>query len=111
MLKTRIEQSGGSGSLVLEGEMIIDHGEELKRFFLGALESRGSLDLNLEGVSKVDLFGLQVLCSAHQSAVKANKVLTLIGKQPEALRDAVVMAGYGSTVACSLDKTCPWNEE
>jgi anti-anti-sigma regulatory factor len=92
--------------------MIIDHAEELKIFFLEALEGRGSLVLNLEGVNKVDMFGLQVLCSAHCSAMKVDKALTLIGERPEALRDAVVMAGYGGhTAACSADKTCPWSEE
>ena len=111
MLKTWIEQLEGSGSLVIEGEMIIDHAEELKKIFLGALESKGSLDLDLERVSKVDLFGLQVLCSAHHFALKAGKELTVTGKQPEALQDAIIMAGYGHTAPCSADKTCPWNEK
>ncbi len=111
MLKTRIEPSGGSDSLVIEGEMIIDHAEELKNFFLGALEGRRFLELNMAGVSKVDMFGLQVLCSAHRYALKAEKELTLIGQQPEALRDAIAMAGYGCTAPCSADKICHWNEK
>jgi len=111
MLKTRIDQSGGSVSLAIEGEMIIDHAEELKRFFLGALEGRRSVELNMAGVSKVDIFGLQLLCSAHRYAGKADKELTLIGQQPEALRDAIVMAGYGCTAPCSAEKTCHWNKK
>ena len=111
MLKATIEQSGGSSSLVIEGEMIIDHVEELKRFFRDALVGRNSLDLKIAGVNKVDLFGLQVLCSAHRSAMKVHKELRLIGQQPEALRDAIVMAGFGRTAACSAGKTCPWNKE
>jgi anti-anti-sigma factor len=110
MHKARIEQSGGSCSLVLEGEMIIDHAEELKRILLEALVGRRSLDINMEGVNKVDMFGLQVLCAAHRLAMKFDKELKLIGQRPEALRDAIVMAGYGLTAACSADKTCPWNE-
>ena len=110
MIKTRLEQSAGCETLVLEGEMIIDHAAELKNVFLDALRGSGSLSLVIEGITKVDLFGLQVLCAAHHSAEKAGKALTLTGKQPEALRDAVVEAGYGRTVACSLDITCPWNE-
>jgi len=110
VLKTRIEQSGGSNSLILEGDMIIDHAEELKSSLLDMLKNCCSLDLNMERVNKVDMFGLQVLCSAHRSAMKVDKVMRLIGQQPEALRDAIVMAGYGRTVACSADKTCPWNE-
>ena len=111
MLNTKIHQSGGSGLLVLEGELIIDHAEELKRFFLTALEGQGSLDINMEGVNKVDMFGLQVLCAAHRTAMKFDKELKLIGQQPEALRDAIVMAGYGRTAACSEDKACPWNKK
>jgi anti-anti-sigma regulatory factor len=110
MLKTRIDQSGGTGLLVLEGKMIIDHMEELKIFFLEALSSGRDLEVNLDGADKVDMFGLQMLCAAHRSAMKAGKELTLIGEQPKSLRDAIVMAGYGRTAVCSEDKTCPWNK-
>ncbi len=41
MLKTRIEQSGKTGSLVIEGELIIDHAEELRRFFAGCIGRQG----------------------------------------------------------------------
>jgi anti-anti-sigma regulatory factor len=111
MLKLLVEQSGGPGSLVIEGEMVVDHADQLKKTFLDELAKKGSLDLNLEGVGKVDLFGLQVLCSAHCSALKADKALTLVGKQPEALRDAVAESGYGCTATCSANKTCPWNKK
>jgi anti-anti-sigma factor len=110
MLKTRTEQSSETGSLVLEGELIIEHAEELKRVLLETLEKQDSLVINMEHVDKVDLFGIQVLCSAHRLAMKSGKELTLTGEQPEALRDAIVMAGYGPTVACSADKICPWNK-
>ncbi len=110
MLKTRIEQTTETDVLVIEGEMIIDHAEELKIILLEALVNHGSLDITMERVDKVDLFGLQVLCSAHRYAMKTGKVLTLLGERPEALRDAMVRSGYGSSVACSTDSICPWNE-
>lgn len=109
MLKTRIEQPGEFGSLIIEGEMIIDHAEELRRFFVDALGSKGSLDMNIEGVSKVDLFGLQVLCSAHRSALKSSRELTLNGKQPEAFRHAIQQSGFGCYAGCSVNNLCPWN--
>ena len=109
MLKIRTEQSGETGVLVIEGEMIIEHAEELKIILLEALEIQDSLDIAMERVNKVDLFGLQVLCSAHRSAMKAGKELTLFGERPQALRQAIVMAGYGSMVACSTGSICPWN--
>jgi anti-anti-sigma regulatory factor len=111
MLRTRKERSGETGSLVLEGEMIIDHAEELKTILLEALKNGGSLGIAMDRVNKVDLFGLQVLCSAHRFAVKAGKELILIGERPEALRDAIATAGFGRTAACFAHRTCPWNEE
>jgi anti-anti-sigma factor len=110
MLNARIDQSGGTGSLVLEGEMIIEHVVELKGMFLDAIQNKSSLNVNMEGVNKVDMFGLQILCAAHRSAMKVGKELTLVGEQPKALRDAIVIAGYGRTAICSEDKTCPWNK-
>lgn len=109
MLKTRIKQSGGTGTLVLEGEMIIDHADELKGILLDALQHNRTLDLNLTGISKVDLFGLQVLCSAHRSALKTDQKLTMHGEQPGAFHDAIHLAGFNCSVACVADKTCPWN--
>ena len=111
MLKTRIEQSGETGFLVIEGEMIIEHAEELKTVFMEALKNGSALGIALERVNTVDMFGLQVLCSAHRTAMKSGKELMLIGEHPEALQNAIVLAGYGRTAACSADKTCPWNEE
>ena len=111
MLKTRVERSGGLGLLILEGEMIIDHAEELKSAFMDVLKSSSSLDFKVEGVSKVDIFGLQVLCSAHRTAIKFDKELKLIGQQPAALRDAIYKAGCSRTAACSGDKVCLLNEK
>ena len=109
MLKTRIDKSEGTGSLVLEGELIIDHAEELRQSLVDALDSEGSLNLNIEGVSKVDLFGLQVLCSAHRSALQSSRELALIGKQPEAFRNALQQSSFGCYAGCSADNICPWN--
>ncbi len=111
MLNARVEQAGGAGSLVLEGELIIDHAEELRRFFVEALESAGHLVLNIENVRKVDLFGLQVLCSAHRSARQANRELRLFGRQPEAFRNAVQQSGFGNHARCNVSNFCPWHEK
>jgi len=109
MLKTRMEKSGGTGTLTLEGEMIVDHAEELKGIVLDALQHSGTLVLDLARISKVDLFGLQVLCSAHRSALKTDQKMSIHGEQPDAFRDAIHMAGFNCSVACVADKSCPWN--
>ena len=108
MIATRIERKEECSTLVLDGDLIVDHAEELKNIFLDILETADSLSLNLEGVNKADLFGLQVLCSAHRSFLKAGKELHLAGKHPAAFREAILAAGYDRTFACCLDRTCPW---
>ncbi|MDH4161381.1 MAG: STAS domain-containing protein [Nitrospirota bacterium] len=111
MLKTRTEQTGKTGPLVLEGELVVEHAEELKKILLEALKNGDSLDIDIEHVDQADLFGLQTLCSAHRSAMKAGKKLTLVGVQSEAFRNAVSLAGYGRAAACRENITCPWNRE
>ena len=110
MLTTRNEQSGETGALVLAGGLTIEHAEELKHILLEALKNKSALHIDLQGVTKVDLFGLQVLCSAHLLAMETGKDMAFIGKRSGALEEAIVTAGYDRTAACSADKTCPWNE-
>jgi len=109
MMTSRFEQIQESGSLALAGELIVDHAAELRKVLLDAFANIRSLVLVMNGVTRVDMFGLQVLCAAHQFAQKAGKELTLAHPQPEALRDAVVLSGYGHGAQCSKEKNCPWN--
>lgn len=111
MLKATIEQTGATRLLTIEGGLIIEHAEELKNVFLEALNDADSLTIHLERVDNVDLFGLQVLCSAHRLAMKSGTELKLAGERPEALRNAIDKAGFGRLAACSADIICPWNEE
>ena len=101
--------SGRQGTLTLSGELTIQRAGELKDRLLEAQESVPSLLLNLEGVAEVDASCFQLLCSAHRSAVQADKGLGFTGTIPVSFRQAVKDAGYTKEVCCTAGSgSCLW---
>lgn len=106
----RVEDSGDAKVLILNGELTIEHADELKDALAKSLNSAGHVVLNIEGASNVDLSCLQLLCSTHRTAVRSNKVLSLSGGYSGPFKQAVTDLGYFRSIGCSLDtgNTCIW---
>lgn len=102
------EDSGQTGTLKLDGELCIQRAAELKRILLNAQKGAGPVLLNLEGVTDVDLSGLQLICAAHRLAVKSNKSLSI--DVSARFRQAAMDAGYKGDRGCTFDQdqTCLW---
>ncbi len=104
--------TGNRESMVLafEGEMVIERAEQLKTSLCDALEAAQHIAINLEKVTKVGLPCLQLLCSAHQSALSHQKILSFQGDVPEAFWSAVEEAGYSHRIGHSDDREngCLW---
>jgi anti-anti-sigma factor len=66
-------------ALKLEGDMTIARAGELKKALLGALEKSKELEVDMEGVTGVDVSCLQVLLSARKSARAGKKSFRLCG--------------------------------
>ena len=105
-----LTDNGESMVLALEGEMVIERAEQLKTSLCDALEAAHSIAINLEKVTKVGLPCLQLLCSAHQTALSHDKILSFQGGVPDAFRSAVEEAGYSHRIGCSDDRenSCLW---
>jgi anti-anti-sigma regulatory factor len=103
-------QTGDQGTITLEGELTLPRAEELKSALLKALVSGGALNIRFGAVQDVDLSCLQVLCSAHKSAVRMKKQIRFGGTVPKILKDAAEAAGYTRLTGCKLDpeKSCLW---
>lgn len=86
--------------LTISGECTIEWAKDLANSFLQALNSTDRLVVNFEGVEAVDLSCLQILCSAHRSAVKAGKTIMFHPARPDVLFRAARDAGYVRTSAC-----------
>ena len=109
-MSTTFTQSGSRGVIMLEGDITLPHMEELKGVLIKALVNADDVSLSMEHVREVDLSGLQLLCSAHRSAIRFKKQLAFSGRRPKALIDAVEAAGYARVTGCKLDheKSCLW---
>lgn len=103
-------QSGNTGTIKLDGDLTLQTAEELKQVLKQALAAADEITIALGNLQDVDLSALQLLCSAHRSAVRQKKRITLTGKAPRAFTEAAEAAGYLKLTGCKLDieKGCLW---
>ncbi len=77
-----IEKSGDSSLVVLKGELAVEDAGQLKLALAAALRD-GSVEIDLSGASSINVFCLQVLCSAHRSAaISGRKISISAGSGP-----------------------------
>lgn len=102
-----------TGKLMLQGELTIQHVASLKEVLLAALHKVKDLSIALEGVTDIDLSCLQVLCSAHRTAIAAQKSISVTGTWPEGFRSVVGRAGYSGGRGCGFSASAPclWRQE
>lgn len=102
----------GSGSVVvrISGDMTIPNASELRERLLEAFRQADCVTLDLNGVTGIDVSGLQLLCSAHRSSVVLNKAFTIVGREQPAVRDVASAAGQLRSSGCAQDvcHTCIW---
>jgi len=109
-MSIKLKRTAKKGLILCDGELTLDHAEELRSVLIKALIDVDRVELDLEKVTAVDLSCLQLLCSAHRSAVRMKKLLALRHGRPDALDRAADAAGYLRRAGCTMDsqKTCLW---
>jgi len=100
----------GRAIISFEGDLTLPHAEEIRSLLIKALVNADAVGLRFAEVHDVDLSCLQLLCSAHRSAVRLKKRITIEGGAPQALKDAADAAGYSRQKGCKLDsdRSCIW---
>jgi|Deesub1362A_J573_1020465.scaffolds.fasta_scaffold00073_21 anti-anti-sigma factor len=107
----KIEQSGNARVLKATGDLTIERAAELKEVLLRLLGEADNVIFDLKGVNALDLTCLQLMCSAHRTAVMSNKRFTLAETYPEAFKNAVKEAGYYRHAGCVRGgEGCLWTE-
>ncbi|MFZ5452541.1 MAG: STAS domain-containing protein [Thermodesulfobacteriota bacterium] len=98
--------------LKFTGDLTIDNAQELHKALAAALDSAAAISVSFEEVTTVDLSFVQLLCAAHRSAVRADKILKLADPRPEVLKEAVRETGFVRERGCVLDvqNSCIWKE-
>lgn len=110
MTNFKKKKSGKVRTLVLDGDLTIQHAAKLKKAFDGSFDGVKKLVLNLDKVDEIDLSGLQILCSAHRTSAKMEKELIIDGECPEVLKNVMEKAAFTRRAGCSKDyqKSCFW---
>ena len=113
MINVRVEKSGNVADVTLNGELNILDAEELKKVFIDALGTCGSVLVHVKDVEDIDLPSIQLLCSAHKTALNLNKTFAFSGSVSAVIRQTFISAGYSRHIGCSFDKnnTCLWRKE
>jgi anti-anti-sigma regulatory factor len=109
----QFQQSGNQGNVTLEGSLAVGQAEELRMLLIKALIDADQVNVDFGTVTDIDLSCLQLLCSAHRSAVRMNKRLVFSSGTPAEFRQAVVEAGYARSTGCRLDRnnSCLWTKK
>lgn len=85
--------------IALEGDLLIERSAELKEKLSRALEGSSVVTVDMGGATDMDLSFLQLLCSAHKTAMEGGKTLRLRGGSETFLR-RVIEAGFNRKQAC-----------
>ncbi len=102
--------SSEKGTIHLEGDLTLQNAAELRTMLIKAIIDTDTVAIRFGAVQDVDLSCLQLLCSAHRSAVRLNKLIQFAGDLPKTLLDTADVAGYSRLKGCQLDKgqSCLW---
>lgn len=102
-----IEGPDETGTITLKGELTVQHASRLKEVLLDGIAKTSRLAIDVKGIEEVDLSCLQVLCSAHRSALGSGKVIALRGPWPDPLRRVVETSGFSEGNSCRSRKDAP----
>jgi anti-anti-sigma regulatory factor len=96
--------------IILDGELTINSVAGLKDGLLEAIWGGDRFEIDLQGVTAIDLAGLQILCSMHRAALEQGKALSLRNMEVPALQQARCAAGFMLIHNCRFDtpSNCLW---
>lgn len=97
--------------LSLRGELSLIHAGQFKDELIRALDSAQRVVIETEALSAIDLACLQLICSAHQSALVRGKELILNPRQSEAFMQQIEQSGFTRRYHCDSSGTtgCLWH--
>ena len=112
MEKVKGKKSAKTIRLDFSGPLTVKNVAELKNILLSTLDEEETIVINLAEVTEIDLSSLQLLCSAHQYALKNGKEISL--NDPEGnLLSAGTTAGFSGGKKCRYERNegCLWRIE
>lgn len=111
-IRIRDEVTEDGRVLSLDGELTLFTAGALRTALIAAMQLGARLVLRFDGVTSIDIAGLQLICSAHRTYLVHGAVLEL-SQASETVREAVRAAGYrdcDSECGRRLNSKCIWKE-
>jgi ABC-type transporter Mla MlaB component len=98
------------GELLLSGELTIRRATEIREMLLTFVGQNASMVIRVDETAEVDPAFLQLLCSAHRTAVSAGKCLSLDAGNSSTFQRQLEDAGFVRHIGCLLDcnNNCIW---
>ena len=93
-MPSKLELAGSQAVITLEDSLTLRHADEIRKVLIKALLEAEEVAIIFRNVTDLDLSCLQLLCSAHRSAARVHKRLTLVGSTPPLIRRSMEAAGY-----------------
>jgi anti-anti-sigma regulatory factor len=96
--------------MVLSGELTIRRTAEIRELLLESIGRNASTTIRIRQADLVDPAFLQLLCSAHRTAVGAGKGLSLDAENASLFRQQLADAGFVRHTGCLHDcqGSCIW---
>lgn len=94
----------------IRGAMTIHHADEIRSALVEALGTAEEIRMEMTQVQEIDLTGLQLLCSAHQTSVLMHKRFMLCGDCAAPVKEAIYDSGFVRHAGCvqDVDNSCIW---
>jgi anti-anti-sigma factor len=96
--------------LSLNGELTLPHAAQFRNELMQALDSAQRIIIDPQGLSDIDLSGMQLLCAAHQSALAIGKEILLDRDQSTVFKQRCEQAGLTCGHQCGRENNlaCFW---
>ncbi len=109
-MASTLEISDRKGIIKFNGALTVNCAEEIRMLLIKALIDADQVLMDFGDVTEADLAGLQLLCSAHRTAVRLKKQLSYAGTPPDVFIRSVEEGGFARATGCGLDceKSCLW---
>ena len=78
----------------LEGELIVREADAIHKEFIALLSQYTNAQINLDGVSRIDIAGFQLLAALKKSSDASRKSFTLCANTSESIRSALSLSGF-----------------
>ncbi len=110
-MTVKAKKKAQTQKILLQGELTISEAGSIARQFTQVFAGHDEVIIEIGAVESVDLTFLQIICSAHQTAIKTGKTMKLGEIKSQRFLDFHKDAGFVRNRECcsSPAHTCVWN--